>query len=164
MFHTDNHGYPLSTSIASSNLHLYSSRESKNIGQEANDPTEEEHAHPSIGVEAGVDDAVHVQVEIVEFEAVRVRLGEIQGKGGAAHALGGLLLDHVRDRERVAIGEPSVEGRNSHTSSSSLWLALVSRTRDRLLGLDDWRAREKRKEKGKSEWMGAPDRTEEIIC
>ncbi|RWW35014.1 hypothetical protein BHE74_00035410 [Ensete ventricosum] len=156
--------------MASSNLHLHSSRESKNIGQEANDPTEEENAHPSFGVEARVDDAVHVQVEIVEFEAVRVRLGEIQGKGGTAHALSGLLLDHVRDRERVAIGEPSVKGRNSHTSSSSLWLALVSensrspfRSR-RLERTGEEEAKKRKSRMDESAEPRQPDRTERIIC
>lgn len=61
-----------------------------------------------------MDDAVHVEVEIVEFDAVRVRSGGIHRKGEAIGADSRLLLDHVHYRERVAVREPPIERRHSH--------------------------------------------------
>lgn len=69
---------------------------------------------PAVGVEARVDDAVHVEVEVVELEAVGVGAGEVEGEVGAAGADDGFLLHDVGDGERVSVGEPPVEGRNTH--------------------------------------------------
>jgi len=38
---------------------------------------------PVLGMRAGVDNAVHIQVQIVEFLAVRVRFGSIDGDNSA---------------------------------------------------------------------------------
>lgn len=65
-----------------------------------------------------MNDAVHIEKKIVEFDTVRVRFGEI-----GALALSGLLLDHVQDRERVSIGKPSIESWDSHGASLSISLS-----------------------------------------
>lgn len=61
-----------------------------------------------------MDDAVHVEVEVVELEAVGVGAGEVEGEVGAVGADDGFLLHDVGDGERVPVGEPPVERRNTH--------------------------------------------------
>lgn len=66
----------------------------------------------ALGVKAGMDDAVHVEVEVVEFVAVRVRAGCIQK--------GRFVFDDAHRRTRVPFHQPSVERRYSH------WFSLFS--------------------------------------
>jgi hypothetical protein len=61
-----------------------------------------------------MDDAVHVEVEVVELDAVGVGTAEIDGDEGAGLELHGLLLLRVGDRQRVAVSQPPVERRDSH--------------------------------------------------
>jgi hypothetical protein len=68
------------------------------------------------GVGAGVDDAVHVNVEIVDFETGGVGTGGVEG-----YADGALTVDEVNaffedilDDFGILFGEPAVEGGNSH--------------------------------------------------
>jgi len=65
-------------------------------------------------VEAGVNDAIHVEVEVVELEAVGVGAAEVDGDEGAGLELHGLLLLRVRHGQRVAVRQPPVERRDSH--------------------------------------------------
>lgn len=68
----------------------------------------------AVGVKAGVDDAVHVEVEVVEFDAVWVRSGRVGN--------GGFVFDDGLHRERIPIHQPSVECRDSH----SFWAVAVT--------------------------------------
>lgn len=61
-----------------------------------------------------MDDGVHVEVEVVELEAVGVGAGEVEGERGAVGADDGLLLHDVGDGEWVSVGEPPVERGNTH--------------------------------------------------
>lgn len=83
-----------------------------------------------------MDDPVHVEVEVVEFEPVRVRPPQIDGDEDPSVDLHGLLLDHVRDRERVPIREPSVERWNSHGGSFVFFFLSLSFTLPLSLSLD----------------------------
>jgi len=65
-------------------------------------------------VEAGVDDAIHIEVEVVELEAVGVGAAEVNGDEGAGLELHGLLLLRVGHRQRVAVRQPPVERGDSH--------------------------------------------------
>lgn len=64
-------------------------------------------------MEAGVDDPVHVEVEIVEFDAVRVWTARVDGTGDTIDDCGH-LFEHVDHRERVSLHQPSIECGNSH--------------------------------------------------
>lgn len=75
-------------------------------------------SYAALGVEAGVDDAVHVEVEVVELEAVGVGAAEVDGDEGARLELHGLLLHRVRHRLRVPVRQPPVERRDSHLAGS----------------------------------------------
>jgi hypothetical protein len=61
-----------------------------------------------------VNDAIHVEVEVVELDAVGVGAAEVDGDEGAGLELDGLLLLRVRHRQRVAVRQPPVERRDSH--------------------------------------------------
>jgi hypothetical protein len=61
----------------------------------------------ALGVKAGVDDAIHVEVEVIEFDAVWVLSGRVQKVG--------FVFDDGRHRERVPLHQPSVECRYSHS-------------------------------------------------
>jgi len=63
-------------------------------------------------VKTGVNDAVHVQVQVVELHAIRIRFRNINS------AVAGVLLHNVDDRERVPIREPPVKRWHSHISGS----------------------------------------------
>jgi hypothetical protein len=58
-----------------------------------------------------VDDAVHVEIEVVELDAVGVGEAEVDGNEGAGLEL---LLLRVGDSQGVAVGQPPVERRDSH--------------------------------------------------
>jgi hypothetical protein len=64
-------------------------------------------------VEAGVDDAVHVEVEVVELEPVGVGVGGVHGHLDAVN-LHALLLHHVHHHHRVLLRQPPVERRDPH--------------------------------------------------
>jgi len=64
-------------------------------------------------VEAGVNDAIHVEVEVVELEAVGVGPGGVDGHADALD-LDGLLLHHVHHHHRVLLRQPPVERRDTH--------------------------------------------------
>ena len=61
-------------------------------------------------MKAGVDDAVHVEVEVVEFVAVWIRSGRVRN--------GGFVFDGGHHRKRVPVHQPSVECRYSHSFSA----------------------------------------------
>ena len=63
-----------------------------------------------------MDDPVHVQVEVVEFLAVRVGRARVHGARRAVR-LEGLIFDHVLDDERVLLREPPVERGDTHRRS-----------------------------------------------
>lgn len=76
--------------------------------------------HPVLRVEARVDDPVHVEVEVVELDAVGVRARRVDGRDprrararvGPEHAR--RVLDAVDDDLGVALAEPAVEGGDPH--------------------------------------------------
>jgi hypothetical protein len=72
-------------------------------------------------MKARVDDAVHVQVQVVKLDAVGVGLRRVDrgdqrsaraGVGASEHARS--ILDAVDDDFWVALAEPAVEGWDSH--------------------------------------------------
>lgn len=65
------------------------------------------------GVEARVDDPIHVEIEVVELYAVRVRARGVGGDSDAIDDLGS-FLDHLHDGEGVAVDEPTVECGDPH--------------------------------------------------
>ena len=69
--------------------------------------------HPVLGVEARVNDTIHIQVQVVELDAVRVRRAGVHGTRRAV-GLPGLILDDVLDDEGVFLRQPAVEGGDSH--------------------------------------------------
>lgn len=68
--------------------------------------------YQSLGVETGVDDAVHVEVEIVELHAVRISSSEVRRRRQIEYG-----VDH---RERETFDKPFVERRNSHSSATGI--------------------------------------------
>lgn len=54
-------------------------------------------------MEAGMDDAVHVEIEIVELETVRVWTAQIDWDPHARFDLDRRLLQRVRHRLRVSV-------------------------------------------------------------
>ena len=78
----------------------------------------------AVRMKTGMNDAVHVQVQVVELHAIRIRFRNIN----SAVAAGGVLLHNVDDRERVPIREPPVKRWHSHISGS---LRPGSETRER---------------------------------
>lgn len=68
----------------------------------------------AIGVKTRVNNAVHVEVEVVELHAVGVRFRNVDGRRNAIGVLVGLFLDDFGDRKRVPIGQPTVERRHAH--------------------------------------------------
>lgn len=66
--------------------------------------------HSVLGVEARVDDAVHVEVEVVKLDALGVGTRGVHGDGHAVDLLGVLLDDIHND-----LGVPVAKGRG-HTS------------------------------------------------
>jgi hypothetical protein len=63
-------------------------------------------------VKARVYDSIHVQVQVVELDAVRVRLGAVQ-LHPASERVDGLVLDDVGDDLRVLLRDPAVEARDA---------------------------------------------------
>lgn len=68
----------------------------------------------ALRVKTGVNDAVHVQVQIVELHAIWIRFRRINGQRNAIIADGGKFLHYIGDRERVAVSEPPVKRWHSH--------------------------------------------------
>lgn len=58
----------------------------------------------------GVDDTVHVQVQIVELFAIGVGTSAVHGNNGAIFKSDRLVFDHRGDDLRVLVGQPP-EGR-----------------------------------------------------
>lgn len=83
-------------------------------------------AYSILGVEAGMNDSIHIKVEVIVFHAIRVGLGGIDGDLDAID-LHRLLFDHVHHHHRVLLRQPPVERRNPHGS--------LSRSRSPLLSL-----------------------------
>lgn len=86
-------------------------------------------AYPILRVEAGVDDPVHVKVEIIVLEPVRVRLGGIDRDLHAIN-LDLLLLHHIHHHHGILLRQPAVERRDSHCAAS---LTLSSRSTETLI-------------------------------
>lgn len=61
-----------------------------------------------------MNNPVHVQVQVVELHAVRVRSRDVDGHRDPGRVDAGLFLDDVNDCSRVPVGEPSVERWNTH--------------------------------------------------
>lgn len=61
-----------------------------------------------------MDDTVHVEIQIIKFEAVRVRSGDIYRNCVTTTRIGRFFFNDVANRLRVTVGEPSVERWNSH--------------------------------------------------
>jgi hypothetical protein len=62
-----------------------------------------------------MNDAVHVQVQIIELHAVRIRFRYVNVKRNTA---GGCFLHDIDNRSRVSIREPPVKRWHSHISGS----------------------------------------------
>jgi hypothetical protein len=86
-----------------------------------------------LGVARGVDDAVHVQVQRVEFLAVRIRLRRVHGDNRITHCLSTvstqcrlntahlrLILDHIDDGIGVLLAQPFVKGRDTHRGCAEI--------------------------------------------
>lgn len=67
-----------------------------------------------LGVGARVDDAVHVEVQVVHFLAVGVRLGCINGHLGAVGILERLIFDDRGDNLGIFLREPSEKRWDTH--------------------------------------------------
>ena len=75
----------------------------------------------AIGVKTRVDDAVHVEVHVVELHAVGIRFRDIDMKRWRCAAVeggGGLFLDDIGDGEGIAVREPPIKRWDSHSSGS----------------------------------------------
>ena len=70
-----------------------------------------------LGVEARVYDAVHVEVEVIVFDVVRVLLARIHRNRNAVNHHR-FLLDGVDNHHRVLLRQPPVKRRNSHFLSN----------------------------------------------
>lgn len=68
--------------------------------------------YPILRMEARVNDAVHVKVQVVVF-AIRVWFGRVHRHLDPVNELH-LVLYHVDNDERVLVCQPAVEGRDSH--------------------------------------------------
>jgi len=75
----------------------------------------EEKCYPIVGVEAGMNDAVHVEVEVVVFDVVRVCLARIDRDLNSVDN-DGFLFDRVHNHHRIFLSQPPVEGWDSHLS------------------------------------------------
>lgn len=60
-----------------------------------------------------MDDPIHVEVEVVELDAVGIGLAGVDGDRDPVDD-DGLLLDDVDHDHRVLLGQPPVERRHSH--------------------------------------------------
>lgn len=70
-------------------------------------------AYPIFGMKTGMDDSVHVEIKIVEFEVVRVRLAGVDGDRDAVDH-DRFFFDHVHNNHRILLREPPVERWNPH--------------------------------------------------
>jgi len=75
----------------------------------------EEKCYPILGVEAGMNDAIHVEVEVIVFNVVRVLLARIDRDLNAVD-YNRFLFDRVHNHHRILLGQPPVEGWDSHLS------------------------------------------------
>ena len=66
-----------------------------------------------------VNDAVHVQVQVVELHAVGIRFRRVDRQRNAVFGDGGVNLDGIGDGEWVPVGEPPVKRWHSHSRSKS---------------------------------------------
>ena len=82
-------------------------------------------------VEARVDDAVHVEVQVIELLAVGVGPGAVHGHLHAVH-VPRLVLDDILNDQRVLLAEPAVEGGNSHVDNNLKIRAAAKKCRTRL--------------------------------
>ena len=73
----------------------------------------------AVRVKTRVNDAVHVQVQVVELHAVGIRFRRVDWKRNAVVADGGVFLDDIGDGERVPVGEPPVKRWHSHSKLKS---------------------------------------------
>lgn len=64
-------------------------------------------------MEAGVDNPVHVEVQVVVFDVVGVGLAGVNGDGDSIDD-NRLFLNDVDHHHRVLLGQPFIEGRDSH--------------------------------------------------
>lgn len=64
-------------------------------------------------MEARVHDAVHIKIEVVELDAVRVRPARVDWNLDAIDDNGSFFAD-LHHREGVPIDQPPVESGNSH--------------------------------------------------
>lgn len=69
-------------------------------------------------MKTGVDYSVHIQVQVVELHAIRVRFRNVNGNKHPIRVLLGLFLHHVRNREWVPIGQPTVERGYAHVNAT----------------------------------------------
>ena len=67
-----------------------------------------------LGMRAGMNDAVHVQVEVVKLLAIGIRLRGVDGDHGAIVHLDWEILQDRRDNLGVFGGEPPEGGGNTH--------------------------------------------------
>ena len=71
------------------------------------------------GMGAGVDDAIHVNVEIVDFETGGIGTCCVEGYADGALAINELdaFFQDILDDFGILFGEPAVEGGNTHVAS-----------------------------------------------
>ena len=62
-----------------------------------------------------MNDAVHVEIEVIVFDVVRVLLARIDGDLNAVD-YDRFLFDRVHNHHRILLRQPSVERWNSHRS------------------------------------------------
>lgn len=61
-----------------------------------------------------MNDAVHVQVQVVELHSVGIWRGRVNRQRNAVVGDGWFLFDYIGDREWVTVGEPPVKSWDSH--------------------------------------------------
>lgn len=72
--------------------------------------------YPILGMETGMNDPIHVQVEVIIFQLIRVRHGRVNRNLHIADHLY-LFFYHINHRQRVLIRQPAVKRRDSHGES-----------------------------------------------
>jgi hypothetical protein len=91
-------------------------------------------AYPILRMKARVYDAIHIEVQVVILHAIRVRLGGVYWNFHVLYHLSLLFLD-IDDDERILIGQPSIERRDSHLAPS--FLLGIAKTPKRLKPSED---------------------------
>lgn len=68
----------------------------------------------AFGVKTRVNYTIHIQVQVIKLNAIRVWLRYVDGPGRTPFILSGFFLHHIYDTQRVPIRQPPVKSGNPH--------------------------------------------------